>query len=704
MGSGHSCLRASPAGDGQTRVTFLREDAAGARSLYLTLWSEDMRLVTCEVNVNPLATERYRALCDRSGAQGREITQRFNISGVLAAPDAPCAPVSSSAPKFTRPEGRTRRKRAWILPGTLWCGRGSGAVKYEQLGMFEDTDRCCREHDHCSHIIPAFTVNYGVFNRNFYTVSRCDCDQRFRQCLLEVNDTISSMVGYSFFNILQTPCFELKRQRRCTEMYWWGMCKVSKEAPYAIFQTPLPYTTSNVTSKYGDNTDSNKLTSSEGHHVTERPAISPLRKSPKSERRCGFRDPPRGDTFFRKRMKGKRCKTHKKLSTVAPSLMPLVSRAHSTTPPMKMGRLKASKSRAIKSNKKGIGKKKSTRRGLSPHPTQRSQISPQVTANSYLQTLSTTQSSSSLTQRQKPQSNLPTAIAAVTKTIKSHKKVPKRSRCCGSRMPVRGDAFWPHCKSCLEQETTSHMATVTAAATTNRPSIKVTNGRLKMTTKTSKQDTLKILGNTATFATPIAVKIKTTASLHKDAKPQKRTDSHLLENNANQEPRGNTIAQSTHVGRGSKQNKALHNMTDNQLLCGGLKHLDECKYQIPPLEKKYNLHNMESKTAYHCDCTSRLAGQIKSFKKPSILSTLLMDFVSQYCFKLPMEEKCQRTKSCAGGFIKASDLLRALKKIEEKDSAGVRNSGSDRRRGNPVRLYKRCLRLEREADIMAQLT
>ena len=60
--------------------------------------------------------------------------------------------------------------------------------------------------------------------------------------------------------------------------------------------------------------------------------------------------------------------------------------------------------------------------------------------------------------------------------------------------------------------------------------------------------------------------------------------------------------------------------------------------------------------------------------------------------------------SCSGGFTKASDLLQALKMIEEKDTAGVRNSGNKRKRGIPVRLYKRCLRLEREADIMAQLT
>lgn len=137
---GHSCLRWSLESDGQTRVTFLREDdAPGVRSLYLSLWSDDMRLLSCEVNTNPIVTERYRALCDRSSTQYQEIAPKFNIRTLLS-PDASCARVPSSAPKFTRstrrdgPEGKTRRKRAWILPGTLWCGKGSGAVRYDQLG------------------------------------------------------------------------------------------------------------------------------------------------------------------------------------------------------------------------------------------------------------------------------------------------------------------------------------------------------------------------------------------------------------------------------------------------------------------------------------------------------------------------------------------------------------------------------------------
>ncbi|KAK2902315.1 hypothetical protein Q8A73_012061 [Channa argus] len=228
IGSGHSCLRWSLDDRRQTRIAFLREEAAGGvRLLYCTLWSDDLQLLTCEVHTDPLVTERHRTVCDRSSTQDQHVAKKFNI-GKLLFSDAPCARVTSSAPKFTRrtrrnlTEGRIRRKRALILPGTLWCGKGSGAVKYEQLGMFENTDRCCREHDHCLHIIPPFRVKYGVFNPNFYAVSHCECDQRFRQCLLDVNDTISNMVGYSFFNILRVPCFELKQQRRCTEMYWWG--------------------------------------------------------------------------------------------------------------------------------------------------------------------------------------------------------------------------------------------------------------------------------------------------------------------------------------------------------------------------------------------------------------------------------------------------------------------------------------------------
>ncbi|XP_031705215.1 uncharacterized protein LOC116384546 isoform X2 [Anarrhichthys ocellatus] len=606
IGSGHSCLRSSPAEHGQTRITFLREDAAGVRSLYVSLWSEDTQPVICEVNTNPIVMDRYCSICDRSGTQGQEITQRFNISKLLS-PDSPCALVSSSVPKFTKRTrrdgtvGKVRRKRAWIFPGTLWCGTGSKAAGYEQLGMFESADTCCREHDHCLHVILSFTVNYGVFNSNFFSVSHCDCDQRFRQCLLGVNDTISSMVGYSFFNILQVPCFRLKQQMRCTEMYWWGTCKVAKKAPFAVFQNPLPY--ADVTSNNGDNTDSNMVASSKEKH-TESFVINPCKKSPKSERRWNSRDTSRGDTFYLRRTKGKGCKRHRKLDTT-PSQMPTMSSVYTTSPSMKISLFNASKNTAMVPIKKRIGKKKSNSKGLSDYVTQKSQVPPQVNTNSYPQTTSTTQSAPYLIQKPALQLHLPTAVTAVTK---SRKTFPKQSRCYGLRMPLRGDTFQSHFKTCLEQNTTSSVTTVTPSTTTYGIPIEVATDRtlrLTQTTETPKQDTLKRLWSTAS-ATAVITKPEIATSIHEEGKPQKPMDSTLQQNNTRQEAMGHsTIAQSTHAGRRLKHNIALDNVTDNQLLCGSLKQLDGCKYIILPLEKKYDLQNVESKTAYHCDCTSR---------------------------------------------------------------------------------------------------
>ncbi|CAL9708470.1 unnamed protein product [Knipowitschia caucasica] len=178
-----------------------------------------MRLLSCRVMSDPAVIDTYKKSQCGSGEKER-LSHRFNLS-LVQSPDAPC--VKADARKDVgRGEEKARRKRSWIFPGTLWCGTGSKAVGYDQLGMFEKADLCCREHDHCQHVIPAFTVNYGVFNPNFFTVSHCDCDRRFQQCLMDVNDTISSMVLYSF-RMLKVPCIELKLQKRCTKINWWGM-------------------------------------------------------------------------------------------------------------------------------------------------------------------------------------------------------------------------------------------------------------------------------------------------------------------------------------------------------------------------------------------------------------------------------------------------------------------------------------------------
>lgn len=68
--------------------------------------------------------------------------------------------------------------KAFSAPGTRWCGHKTTAEKFYQLGAHSRTDRCCRQHDHCPHIIEGLTSKYHLFNYRLFTVSHCGCDQR----------------------------------------------------------------------------------------------------------------------------------------------------------------------------------------------------------------------------------------------------------------------------------------------------------------------------------------------------------------------------------------------------------------------------------------------------------------------------------------------------------------------------------------------
>ncbi|XP_048853363.1 group 3 secretory phospholipase A2-like isoform X1 [Brienomyrus brachyistius] len=245
------CFWRSSAAHG-ARYSFLRE-SAGVHAvrllqLYQSTWTEEQRLVECVLSDHPSVTGSYMSLCRGELADefSDETDDRFNISQLLI-PGGPCGTVPANdpldlqvTPSQTAPTLR-RHKRSWIFPGTLWCGTGSKAVGFGDLGVFNQTDQCCREHDHCEHTIAPFRVNFGVFNHHFFTVSHCNCDRRFRQCLLEVNDTVSHMVGFSFFTMLKVPCFRLTRKPYCTQLSWWGACKQTQVAPFAVFRSPALY-------------------------------------------------------------------------------------------------------------------------------------------------------------------------------------------------------------------------------------------------------------------------------------------------------------------------------------------------------------------------------------------------------------------------------------------------------------------------------
>ncbi|XP_006801570.1 uncharacterized protein proca1 [Neolamprologus brichardi] len=134
-----------------------------------------------------------------------------------------------------------RSKRGFTYPGTLWCGAGNMADSYDQLGEFAGTDNCCRIHDHCPHVIHAFSSNYGYTNFKWHSICHCDCDNALKDCLRKVNDTSSRVVGQAFFNVIGVPCFELAYEEQCVERHWYGLCKRYKKLPVAVMREAVPY-------------------------------------------------------------------------------------------------------------------------------------------------------------------------------------------------------------------------------------------------------------------------------------------------------------------------------------------------------------------------------------------------------------------------------------------------------------------------------
>ncbi|XP_049582451.1 uncharacterized protein proca1 [Syngnathus scovelli] len=153
----------------------------------------------------------------------------------------PFTPPRMDEPKRRGSEVTRRAKRGFTYPGTLWCGAGNMADHYDQLGEFEETDSCCRTHDHCPHVIHAFSSKYGYTNFKWHSICHCDCDQALKACLHRVNDTSSRVMGQAFFNVIAAPCFQLLYEERCAERHWYGPCKRYEKLPVAVVKEAVPY-------------------------------------------------------------------------------------------------------------------------------------------------------------------------------------------------------------------------------------------------------------------------------------------------------------------------------------------------------------------------------------------------------------------------------------------------------------------------------
>ncbi|KAM5200374.1 group 3 secretory phospholipase A2 isoform 3-T3 [Hipposideros larvatus] len=253
-----SCHLASPvSGSPLESLSFLGKDAQGL-ALFHAHWDGHGRLQACSQQDEPELTAAFSALCAGEITQGSFIhtpgpqlqrallTLQSQWEACRGPDESPAgargkrAAGQSGAPGV----GHKRRKRGWTMPGTLWCGVGDSARNSSELGVFQGLDLCCREHDLCPQSISPFQYNYGIRNYRFHTISHCDCDARFQQCLQNQRDSISNIVGVVFFNVLEIPCFVLEEQEACVSWYWWGGCRMYGSIPLARLQPKTLYNAS----------------------------------------------------------------------------------------------------------------------------------------------------------------------------------------------------------------------------------------------------------------------------------------------------------------------------------------------------------------------------------------------------------------------------------------------------------------------------
>lgn len=145
-------------------------------------------------------------------------TNRISVSTRFVSPSPSPPPPATSFPvraKIIRPassplnaitDGIKDRLKA-IYPGTLWCGDGTHAKFGNEVGLFRNTDICCKQHDECPAFIKSGSEFKGLRNNGLFTRSHCDCDMKFYNCLRRTNSIISNKIGYTYFNILRPQCF-----------------------------------------------------------------------------------------------------------------------------------------------------------------------------------------------------------------------------------------------------------------------------------------------------------------------------------------------------------------------------------------------------------------------------------------------------------------------------------------------------------------
>ncbi|KAH7638442.1 phospholipase a2 precursor-like protein [Dermatophagoides farinae] len=89
------------------------------------------------------------------------------------------------------------------------CGFHDIAIDYWDLGKASSVDICCREHDHCPIRILPNEKQYGIDNGGKFTLSLCQCEQLFYDCLdHESHSSYGQEIKRIYFNLLRLKCLE----------------------------------------------------------------------------------------------------------------------------------------------------------------------------------------------------------------------------------------------------------------------------------------------------------------------------------------------------------------------------------------------------------------------------------------------------------------------------------------------------------------
>ncbi|KAG9331710.1 hypothetical protein JZ751_018365, partial [Albula glossodonta] len=501
---------------------------------------------------------------------------------------------------------------------------------------------------------------------------------RFRECLQGVNDTISHMVGYSFFNVLKVPCFKFMQRKHCTQLSWWGLCKSVQVAPYAVFRnSPLYHSSlkdqvdqeSGVTRIPESTTATPQPSTTALGDGTLPPALAcPTRghkhKPPKPGRHCTLRGPLRGDTFWpsQKRGAGKGV-----ANKGGPPFSPSRRGDHKGTPMGWKAGAKATNASPMQRTTAAVTTTPST----SAIPVKKTTPSRVRPAKGRAGSTSATPVSKTTPSRVRPAKGRAGSTSAipVNKTTPSRVRPAKRRAGSTSATPV-------------SKTTPSRVrpAKGRAGSTSAIPVNKTTPSRVRPAKRRA--------GSTS--ATPVSE----TTPLR--VRPAKRRGGSTQLGSENALPTDPPWSQRDHPPKNLPAPLQANPYKDKLQLCDCYKQLDECRYKILPQEVKYGLHNEESKILYHCSCTRRsgpATAALMRSNEPSAVQSLLVDFVSLSCFTLPRIRHCPRQRRCLADLSESAHLKRALKRMTGDLGGSTlkvkrQSTAKARGKGLPVNMYK----------------